>query len=200
MVDMEFVQFHPTALGRDDDPMVLISEAVRGEGARLVNDAGEPLWSGVHPMADLAPRDIVARAIFRQMQAGRQVYLDASSDRRAFRRPFPHDLPGVPGAGHRSPRGSRYRSRPRPTSSWAASAPTSYGRTGLPGLYACGEVACTGVHGANRLASNSLLEGLVFAERIARSLATSSPAAAVPAAPQSASIPSGRIFGEAAAP
>jgi len=167
IVDMEFIQFHPTALDRDDDPMVLISEAVRGEGGRLVNDRGETFMDGLHPQGDLAPRDIVARAIFREMQEGRRVYIDASP----IGARFPDRFPTIYQAC--SERGIDPRTDPIPI------APAAHfvmggirtdtdGRTGLAGLYACGEVACTGVHGANRLASNSLLEGLVFAERIAR--------------------------------
>lgn len=170
IVDMEFVQFHPTALDRDDDPMFLISEAVRGEGARLINDAGDAFMAARHPQGDLAPRDVVARAIFHQMQEGRRVYLDASAIGDRFSERFPTIYHACLERGIRPPH------EPIPI------APAAHfvmggirtdtdGRTGLDGLYACGEVACTGVHGANRLASNSLLEGLVFAERIARRIA-----------------------------
>ncbi len=167
--DMEFVQFHPTALARDDDPMVLISEAVRGEGAYLVNARGERFMPGRHPQGDLAPRDIVAREIFKEMGHGTQVYLDASPIGARFPDRFPtihqaclergidprHALIPITPAAHFIMGGVRT---------------DTGGRTSLSGLFACGEVACTGVHGANRLASNSLLEGLVFAERIARNL------------------------------
>lgn len=177
LVDMEFVQFHPTALARADDPLVLISEAVRGEGARLVNDAGDPFMRREHPMADLAPRDVVARAIFREMQAGRKVFLDARPIGPRFADRFPtiyqacrergidpaRDLIPIAPAAHFIMGGIQT---------------DLLGRTSLPGLYAVGEVACTGVHGANRLASNSLLEGLVFADRIAGALKDEAPAAA----------------------
>lgn len=175
LVDMEFVQFHPTALAKEDDPLVLISEAVRGEGARLINREGDAFMQREHPMADLAPRDIVARAIFRQMQAGHQVYLDtqAIGDR------FPDRFPTI----HRAclERGIDPRHDPIPIAPAAhfimgGIRTDTHGRTSLPGLYACGEVACTGVHGANRLASNSLLEGLVFSDRIAQSLHQEPPA------------------------
>lgn len=170
LCDMEFVQFHPTALARDDDPMVLISEAVRGEGARLVNDAGDAFMQRVHPDGDLAPRDVVARAIFREMAAGRRVYLDTSP----IGERFPIRFPTITRAClERGIDPSRDPIPITPAAHFIMGGVRTdvHGRTTLPGLYACGEVACTGVHGANRLASNSLLEGLVFAERVARSLA-----------------------------
>ena len=176
LIDMEFVQFHPTALAKKDDPLVLISEAVRGEGARLVNEAGLAFMQGEHPMADLAPRDIVARAIFRQMQSGHQVYLDTLE----IGARFPDRFPTIYRACLE--RGIDPRTDPIPIAPAAhfimgGIRTDTHGRTNLPGLYACGEVACTGVHGANRLASNSLLEGLVFSDRIARSLREEPPAA-----------------------
>lgn len=169
VVDMEFVQFHPTALAASDDPMVLVSEAVRGEGARLVNDQGVPFMQALHPDGDLAPRDVVARGIFQQMAEGRSVFLDTKPIGERFAERFPtitracldrgldpaKELLPIAPAAHFIMGGIRT---------------DTEGRTSLPGLYACGEVACTGVHGANRLASNSLLEGLVFSERIARQL------------------------------
>ncbi|GII95668.1 L-aspartate oxidase [Sinosporangium siamense] len=174
--DLEFVQFHPTVLWLGPDAVgrqPLISEAVRGEGAVLVDGAGERFMTGVHELADLAPRDVVAKAITRRMHetGADHVYLDGRHFGAAkWRTRFPtiyevcrahgidpaEDLIPVAPAAHYASGGVRTDLR---------------GRTTVPGLYACGEVACTGVHGANRLASNSLLEGLVFAERIAADLA-----------------------------
>lgn len=170
LIDMEFVQFHPTALAHHDDPMVLISEAVRGEGAVLIDDSGRRFMTEVHEMAELAPRDIVARAIFTKMQQGQNVYLDATHLGEGFKQRFPSIYQAC------------LQRNIDPTHEPIPVAPAAHfimggiytdtnGRTTIPGLFACGEAACTGVHGANRLASNSLLEGLVFAEQIAQALA-----------------------------
>lgn len=170
LVDMEFFQFHPTALAHAENPMVLISEAVRGEGATLVDENGIRFMQSVHPQAELAPRDIVARAIFGVMQRGGSVRLDATAMGEGFVKRFPTIYRAC------QDRGIDPRNEPIPVAPGAhfimgGIQTNTYGQTGVPGLYACGEVACTGVHGANRLASNSLLEGLVFAERIAQALA-----------------------------
>jgi L-aspartate oxidase len=183
--DLEFVQFHPTVLWLGPDArgrQPLISEAVRGEGAFLIDSAGNRFMTGRHPLADLAPRDVVAKAIMNVMLStgADHVYLDgthlgeqtwqhrfptiAASLREHGIDPVTTPIPVVP-AAHYASGGIRTDLR---------------GRTSIPGLYACGETACTGVHGANRLASNSLLEGLVFAERIAADLAVSFPPPAVP--------------------
>ncbi|MCW2875227.1 MAG: nadB [Streptomyces oryziradicis] len=170
--DLEFVQFHPTVLWLGPDAegqQPLVSEAVRGEGAYLVDADGVRFMQGQHELAELAPRDIVAKAIMRRMreQGAEHMYLDGrhfGAEMWAHRFPTilaacrAHGIDPVTGtipvapAAHYASGGVR--TDPR-------------GHTTVPGLYACGEVACTGVHGANRLASNSLLEGLVFAERIA---------------------------------
>jgi L-aspartate oxidase len=184
--DLEFVQFHPTVLWLGADSrgrQPLISEAVRGEGAVLVDADGRRFMTGVHPLADLAPRDVVAKAIMREMIAAGtdHVYLDGrhlgaaewqhrfptilASCREHGIDPVTELIPVVP-AAHYASGGVRT---------------DLYGRTSVAGLFACGEAACTGVHGANRLASNSLLEGLVFAERIAAALAHGLPPAAEPA-------------------
>jgi L-aspartate oxidase len=168
LADLEFVQFHPTALNRAGAPRFLMSEALRGEGARLINDRGEAFMTRVHADGDLAPRDVVARAIAREMeQTGAPVYLTlAHLDADFVRARFPTiaDMCGRVGldlARDRIPVGpaAHYIMGGVDTDEW--------GRTSLPGLFAAGEVACTGVHGANRLASNSLLEGLVFGARAA---------------------------------
>ncbi|MFJ4772293.1 L-aspartate oxidase [Streptomyces uncialis] len=170
--DLEFVQFHPTVLflGPDaEGQQPLVSEAVRGEGAHLVDADGVRFMVGQHELAELAPRDIVAKGIMRRMreQGTEHMYLDArhfGAD--MWERRFPTILAACRAHGM------------DPVTEPVPVAPAAHyasggvrtdadGRTTVPGLYACGEVACTGVHGANRLASNSLLEGLVYAERIA---------------------------------
>jgi len=158
--DMEFYQFHPTAFAQDGAPRFLMSEALRGEGALLVNTWGERFMPRYHPQLELAPRDVVARAITREGLDG-PVYLDMRHVTKDLKARFPgisaflakyglelsRDLIPVRPAAHYLMGGVRT---------------DVHGRTSLAGLYAAGEVACTGVHGANRLASNSLLEGLVF--------------------------------------
>ncbi|MGW6635768.1 L-aspartate oxidase [Streptomyces cyaneofuscatus] len=184
--DLEFVQFHPTVLflGADSEgQQPLVSEAVRGEGAHLVDATGTRFMLGQHELAELAPRDIVAKAITRQMHehGTEHMYLDArhfgaqmweqrfptilAACRAHSIDPVTEPIPVAP-AAHYASGGIRTDLR---------------GRTTVPGLYACGEVACTGVHGANRLASNSLLEGLVFAERIAADIAGTRPPRTEPA-------------------
>ncbi|CAL9501048.1 L-aspartate oxidase [Streptomyces sp. enrichment culture] len=174
--DLEFVQFHPTVLflgPEAEGQQPLVSEAVRGEGAHLVDADGVRFMVGQHELAELAPRDIVAKGIMRRMreQGAAHMYLDArhfgaemwesrfptilAACRTHGFDPVTEPIPVAP-AAHYASGGVRTDLR---------------GRTTVPGLYACGEVACTGVHGANRLASNSLLEGLVFAERIADDIA-----------------------------
>jgi len=174
IADIEFYQFHPTALRLDGAPPFLISEAVRGEGAVLRNLAGEAFMRRYHPLEDLAPRDVVARAIVAEMrnEQGDHVLLDcrglASVDL-AARFPGIHAFcMGV---------GIDIRTDPIPVSPAAhylmgGVRTDVHGRTTVAGLYACGEVACTGVHGANRLASNSLMETVVFGKRVVEHMAS----------------------------
>jgi L-aspartate oxidase len=171
LADMEFVQFHPTALAIGRDPMPLVTEAVRGEGATLVNDLGERFMLGLHPEAELAPRDVVARAIFEQQQRGRNVGLDA---RTAIGARFPEAFPTVFGfciAAGIDPRIQNIPVAPAAHYLMGGIAVDEWGRTSLPHLWAAGETSATGVHGANRLASNSLLEALVYGSRVATDIA-----------------------------
>jgi L-aspartate oxidase len=204
VTDLEFVQFHPTVLwlgpgAAGQQP--LISEAVRGEGAILIDVRGNRFMVGQHPLAELAPRYVVAQAIVRQLRetGADHVLLDArgvpdfaerfptitASCRANGIDPVTMPIPVVPGAHHAS----------------GGVRTDLFGRSNVPGLYACGEVACTGVHGANRLASNSLLEGLVFAARIADDLAVSLPQAGIPAIDQrdAGLLPSAALIGVQAA-
>jgi L-aspartate oxidase len=194
--DMEFYQFHPTAFSAPGAPRFLLSEALRGEGAFLVNAKGERFMERYHPLLELAPRDVVARAITLEGIDG-PVYLDMrhvaeSSEARDLRARFPgisaflakyhlelgRDLIPVRPAAHYLMGGVKT---------------DVQGRTLLPGLYAAGEVACTGVHGANRLASNSLLEGLVFGALAAETMVVEEQGSgiAVPSSAASAAASSG---------
>jgi L-aspartate oxidase len=177
MADMEFIQFHPTALSVEGAPRFLLSEAMRGEGGVLRNSAGERFMDRYDERLELAPRDIVSRSIVAEMRrtGSRNVFLDMTAlDADFLRARFPKiyetckafgldiavDLLPVSPASHYCMGGVR-------TDLW--------GRTTVPGLYAAGEVSCTGVHGANRLASNSLLEGLVFGARAGEAASADSP-------------------------
>lgn len=177
MADMEFVQFHPTALNLENAPRFLLSEAMRGEGGLLKNEYGERFMFRYDERLELAPRDIVSRAIVAEMRrtGTRTVFLDMTAmDEEFLQHRFPKiyetcriyglniagDMLPVSPASHYCMGGIR-------TDLW--------GRSTLPGLYAAGEVTCTGVHGANRLASNSLLEGLVFGARAGEAAVGDSP-------------------------
>ncbi|MBO3759636.1 L-aspartate oxidase [Ciceribacter sp. L1K22] len=170
IADPEFVQFHPTAINIGNDPAPLATEALRGDGSILVNSTGERFMAALHPDAELAPRDVVARGVFAEVAAGRGAFLDCtkaigarfaelfptvySSCRAAGVDPSSEPIPVVPAAHYHM----------------GGVLVDADGRTTIDGLYAAGEVTSTGVHGANRLASNSLLEAVVFAARIAESI------------------------------
>jgi L-aspartate oxidase len=158
--DMEFYQFHPTAFTAEGAPRFLMSEALRGEGALLVNAACERFMERYHPLLELAPRDVVARAITREGMDG-PVYLDMRHVKKDLKARFPGISAFLAGYGLELGR-DLIPVRPAAHYLMGGVKTDVQGRTSLPGLYAAGEVACTGVHGANRLASNSLLEGLVF--------------------------------------
>jgi L-aspartate oxidase len=174
--DLEFVQFHPTALHHPAMPRPLLSEALRGEGAVLRDVDGDAFMKDVHPLADLAPRDVVARAIYQRMRAGADhLWLDAT-----MIPDFPNRFPTI------------WRACTTvgldPTKEWLPVAPAAHylsggvvtdldGATSLPRLWSCGEAACSGVHGANRLASNSLLDGLVFGRRVVEAITAAKHAA-----------------------
>lgn len=167
--DLEMVQFHPTALAVGGDPMPLVSEAVRGEGVALVLDDGTPLAN------PLAARDVVARAVWEALSAGRGVYLDVPGGPADLRREFASRFPTVT-AGCRAagldPSRDRLPVRPAAHYHMGGLLVDARGRTDVPGLWAVGEVASTGLHGANRLASNSLLEAVACAQEVAADLAT----------------------------
>jgi L-aspartate oxidase len=167
LADLEFVQFHPTALAVGGERLPLLTEALRGAGAVLLDDTDRRFMPQIHPDAELAPRDVVARAVAGRRLAGREVVLDLSPVADLAAR-FPGAVAIARAAGL-DPQGAL------PVTAAAhfhmgGIATDASGATSLPGLHACGEVAATGLHGGNRLASNSLLEGLVFGERIARTI------------------------------
>lgn len=170
IADAEFVQFHPTALDVGRDPAPLATEALRGDGATLINKKGERFMLAVDPAAELAPRDIVARGVFAEIQAGRGAFLDVRKIEN-----FAERFPTVFGACQQA--GVDPATQPIPVAPavhyhMGGILTDANGRTSLDGLWAAGETASTGAHGANRLASNSLLEAVVFAARIAEDIGT----------------------------
>ncbi|WP_417812398.1 L-aspartate oxidase [Thalassospira alkalitolerans] len=179
IADAEFVQFHPTAMDVGEDPAPLATEALRGEGAILTNNRGERFMQALHPDAELAPRDVVARAIFAQSQAGRRPMLDT---REVLGEAIKTQYPAVAEACARN--GIDPAIEPIPVAAAAhyhmgGIATDTEGRASLDNLWVCGEASSTGLHGANRLASNGLLEALVFARICAQSIAKSVPETAV---------------------
>ena len=170
IADAEFVQFHPTAINIGRDPAPLATEALRGEGATLINSRGERFMRAVHEDAELGPRDVVARAVYREVAMGRGAFLDCRALGRELAEHFPtvyaaciaagidpvkHPIPVAPVAHYHM----------------GGILTDAQGRSTVDGLWACGEVASTGAHGANRLASNSLLEAVVFGARVANDIA-----------------------------
>jgi L-aspartate oxidase len=191
VADVEFMQFHPTALHHPSMPRPLLSEALRGEGAVLRDEDGVAFMVDEHPLADLAPRDVVARAITRRLVSRglEHLWLDATAIDE-----FPARFPTIWGSAHAVGLD--------PTRQWLPVAPAAHylcggvstdldGATTLSGLWACGEAACSGVHGANRLASNSLLDGLVFAPRVVDAIVDGKEAAEATGVLRSGSMRSG---------
>ncbi len=179
LADLEFVQFHPTALDVGQDPMPLVSEAVRGEGAILIDAAGERFMAGVYPRAELEPRDVVSRAVWRALARG-PVFLDARHLGVHFAEHFPSIAATCLAAGI-DPASTPIPIRPAAHYHMGGIATDAEGRSSIPGLWACGEAAGTGLHGANRLASNSLPEAAVTGRAVAASIAgTLAPTAAGP--------------------
>jgi L-aspartate oxidase len=175
LADTEFVQFHPTALDVGQDPAPLATEALRGDGAMLVNRAGDRFMQRLHPDADLAPRDVVARGVFAEIAAGRGAFLDARKAIGAeFATRFPTVYASCKAAGI-DPATQLIPVAPAAHYHMGGIAVDQRGRTSLAGLWAAGEVASSGAHGANRLASNSLLEAVVFAARIAEDIKATEP-------------------------
>ncbi|HAK1240503.1 TPA: L-aspartate oxidase [Listeria monocytogenes] len=171
LTDMEFIQFHPTLLFLNGRCHGLISEAVRGEGAKLIRTDGSAVMTDVHPRADLAPRDIVAATLFAEIQDGNDVFLDVTTIPN-----FEERFPGITANldAHHVPFRETKRIPVHPGAHFLMGGIRTdlSGKTNIPGLYAIGEVANAGVHGANRLASNSLLETLVFGEKVAEYIRT----------------------------
>ncbi|HEX8374220.1 MAG TPA: FAD-binding protein, partial [Geminicoccaceae bacterium] len=202
LADLEFVQFHPTALddaradGGRGSGLPLLSEALRGAGATLVDDRGERFLPAEDPRAELAPRDVVARAVFRRRAAGREVLLDLRPALRAHGADaFPAAVAACRRAGY-EPEAAPVPVLPAAHYHMGGVLADALGRTSIPGLWACGEVAATGAHGANRLASNSLLEAVVSGGRVAADAAThcrppcaAQPALAIPALPDPFALP-----------
>ena len=192
IADPEFVQFHPTAIDIGRDPAPLATEALRGEGAILINDKRERFMASAHADAELAPRDVVARAIHRQIASGHRVFLDC---RAAIGEKFAAHFPTVYAACASA--GIDPAVQPIPVAPAAhyhmgGIASDASGRSSLAGLWVAGECAATGLHGANRLASNSLLEGLVFGARVAEDVRNGILAGAAhgqPAAPVAFALP-----------
>ncbi|HLZ65308.1 MAG TPA: L-aspartate oxidase [Aliidongia sp.] len=187
LVDLEFMQFHPTAVDTGADPMPLASEALRGDGAILVDETGRRFMADI-PRAELAPRDVVARAVWAELEAGRRVFLDGTATIGAR---FPSRFPAITAvcrAAGIDPATMPIPIRPAAHYHMGGIMTDEQGRTGLDGLWAAGECASTGLHGANRLASNSLLEAVVMGEAAARDMMAAE-TAPLPAASPEVAVP-----------
>ena len=169
IADAEFVQFHPTAINVGRDPTPLATEALRGEGAILINGRGERFLRALHEDAELGPRDIVARGVYREMMSGRGAFLDCRKIGAEFPEQFPTVFAACEAAGL-DPRREPIPVAPAAHYHMGGVLTDANGRATVEGLWACGEVASTGAHGANRLASNSLLEAVVFGARVAHDI------------------------------
>jgi L-aspartate oxidase len=169
IADAEFVQFHPTAINIGRDPAPLATEALRGEGAALIKARGERFMRAVHEDAELAPRDVVARAVFREIKAGRGAFLDCRALGSHLAEHFPTVFAACMSAGI-DPTREPIPIAPAAHYHMGGILTDAQGRSSVDGLWACGEVSSTGAHGANRLASNSLLEAVVFGARVARDI------------------------------
>ena len=171
IADAEFVQFHPTAIDIGADPAPLATESLRGEGALIIDRDGRRFLADIDPAAELAARDIVARGVFGSVKADKGAFLDArAAIGAAFATRFPTVYASCMAAGI-DPATAPIPIAPAAHYHMGGVATDAKGRTSLPGLWAAGEVACTGLHGANRLASNSLLEAIVFGARVAADIA-----------------------------
>lgn len=189
IADAEFVQFHPTAIDIGRDPAPLATEALRGEGALLINSKGERFMRAVHEDAELGPRDVVARAVYREVMGGRGAFLDCRPLGPTLLSNFPTVVSTCESAGI-DPTREPIPVAPAAHYHMGGVLTDAQGRTTIDGLWACGEVTSTGAHGANRLASNSLLEAVVFGARVAQDIANALPPLPSPrltAAPKAAS-------------
>jgi len=195
IADAEFVQFHPTAINIGRDPAPLATEALRGEGALLINARGERFMRTVHEDAELAPRDVVARGVYREVTSGRGAFLDCRALGTDLAERFPTVFAACRAAGI-DPLREPIPVAPAAHYHMGGILTDARGRSTVDGLWACGEVASTGAHGANRLASNSLLEAVVFGARVAGDITSSSlPAIPKATAPREAQASAAAALG-----
>ena len=169
LTDMEFIQFHPTGLDFGLDPTPLATEAIRGDGAYLVNQNEERFMLGIHPENELAPRDLVAQNLFKQIEQGNSVFLDCRKVSNEFETKYPQVASYCQAAGL-NPKKDLLPILPVAHYHIGGVKTDLEGKTSIEGLWCCGEVAATGIHGANRLASNSLLESMVFGRIVAKNI------------------------------